>query len=82
MLFSNVKVRSHSLVEDSVVLPQVEIGRNCTIKKAVIDRGCQIPSGMVIGEDPVKDAERFRVTEKGIVLVTPDMLGQKRTIAN
>ena len=37
---------------------------------------------MVIGEDPVKDAERFRVTEKGIVLVTPDMLGQKRTIAN
>ena len=82
VLFSNVKVRSHSLVEDSVVLPQVEIGRNCTIKKAVIDRGCQIPSGMVIGEDHAKDAERFRVTEKGIVLVTPDMLGQKRTSGN
>jgi glucose-1-phosphate adenylyltransferase len=79
VLFSSVKVRSHSHVEDSVILPQVEIGRNCKISKAVIDRGCIIPEGTVIGEDLDADRERFRVTEKGVVLVTSDMLGQGRT---
>jgi len=79
VLFSSVKVRSHSHVEDSVILPQVEIGRNCKIRKAVIDRGCIIPEGTVIGEDLDADRERFRVTEKGVVLVTSDMLGQGRT---
>ena len=79
VLFSSVKVRSHSHVEDSVILPQVEIGRTCRIRKAVIDRGCIIPEGTVIGEDLDADRERFRVTEKGVVLVTSDMLGQGRT---
>ena len=82
VLFSNVKVNSHGHIADSVLLPQVEIGRNCRIKKAVIDRGCKLPEGTVIGEDPDADRERFRVTEKGIVLVTPDMLGQGRTVGN
>lgn len=77
LLFSDVKVNSYSLVEDSVILPEVEVMRNCRIKKAVIDRGCVIPEGMVIGEDPQADAERFFVSPGGVVLVTPDMLGQK-----
>ena len=76
LLFSDVKVNSYSLVEDSVILPEVEVMRNCRIKKAVIDRGCVIPEGMVIGEDPQADAERFFVSPGGVVLVTPDMLGQ------
>jgi glucose-1-phosphate adenylyltransferase len=76
LLFSNVKVNSYTTVEDSVILPDVEIGRNCHIKRAVIDRGCLIPEGMVIGEDPVKDAERFHVTENGVVLVCSEDLGQ------
>ena len=59
-----------------MLLPDVEIGRHARINKAVIDRGCVIPEGMVIGEDPVADAERFYVSEGGVVLVTPDMLGQ------
>jgi glucose-1-phosphate adenylyltransferase len=59
-----------------VVLPDVNIGRNCRITRAVIDRGCDIPEGTVIGEDPQADAERFYVSEQGIVLVTPEMLGQ------
>jgi glucose-1-phosphate adenylyltransferase len=76
LLFSNVRLNSYSKLESSVVLPDVNIGRNCRINRAVIDRGCEIPEGTVIGEDPVADAERFHVSEGGIVLVTPEMLGQ------
>ncbi|MET0051660.1 MAG: glucose-1-phosphate adenylyltransferase [Candidatus Thiodiazotropha sp.] len=76
LLFSNVRVNSYSSVDQTVVLPDVNIGRNCKIVKAVIDRGCDIPEGTRIGIDPQADAERFYVTETGIVLVTPEMLGQ------
>jgi glucose-1-phosphate adenylyltransferase len=76
LLFSNVRVNSYSEVVDTVVLPDVNIGRNCRITKAVIDRGCDIPEGTIIGDDPVHDAERFYVSEMGVVLVTPEMLGQ------
>ncbi len=76
LLFSNVRVNSYSEVDQTVVLPDVNIGRNCLITRAVIDRGCDIPEGTVIGEDPAADAERFYVSEQGIVLVTPEMLGQ------
>ncbi|MCB1734344.1 MAG: glucose-1-phosphate adenylyltransferase [Gammaproteobacteria bacterium] len=75
LLFSNVKVHSYSHVKDSVVLPDVEIGEHCRIRNAVLDKGCRIPEGTVIGEDPQADAQRFYVSEGGIVLVTPDMLG-------
>ena len=78
LLFSNVKVHSYTAVADSVILPGVQIGRNCRITRAIIDRGAIIPHGSVIGEDPEADAARgFRVTEHGIVLVTPDMLNQR-----
>ncbi|MET0092573.1 MAG: glucose-1-phosphate adenylyltransferase [Sedimenticola sp.] len=76
LLFSNVRINSFSEVNDSVILPGVEIGRNCRITKAVIDRGCEIPEGTVIGEDPEADAKRFHLSEGGVVLVTPEMLGQ------
>lgn len=82
VLFSNVKVSSHSRVEDSVILPQVKIKRSCRIRRAVIDRGCQIPEGTVIGENLADDRARFRVTDQGIVLVTPTMLGQKPILHN
>ncbi|UOG90693.1 MAG: glucose-1-phosphate adenylyltransferase [Candidatus Thiothrix sulfatifontis] len=77
LLFSNVKVHSYSTVQDSVLLPEVRVGRHSRITRAVIDRGCDLPAGTIIGEDPVADAQRFRVTPKGITLVTPEMLGQK-----
>jgi len=76
VLFSNVRIHSFSEVEDSVVLPDVEIRRGCRIKRCVIDKGARIPEETVIGEDPVEDAKRFYVSENGIVLVTPEMLGQ------
>ncbi|WP_167631117.1 glucose-1-phosphate adenylyltransferase [Mariprofundus ferrooxydans] len=76
LLFSSVRVHSHTLVEDSVILPDVEIRHNCRIKRCVIDKSTIIPEGTVIGEDPVEDAKRFHVSEGGIVLVTPEMFGQ------
>ncbi len=77
LLFSNVRVHSYCTVKETVVLPEVVINRHCRITRAIIDRGCVLPEGTVIGEDPVEDAKRFRVTPKGITLVTPEMLGQK-----
>lgn len=77
LLFSNVTVDSGAIVEDSMVLPNVRINENCRIKHAVLDKGCIIPSGMVIGEDHDEDRKRFYVSPKGITLVTPDMLGQE-----
>jgi glucose-1-phosphate adenylyltransferase len=76
LLFSNVTVNSYSTVEDSVILPNVTIGRHCHLRKVVIDKGCEIPEGTVIGEDREEDAKRFHVSEKGVTLVTPEMLGQ------
>ena len=77
LLFSNVNVNSYSVLQHAVVLPDVEIARHCRIQNAVIDKGCHIPEGTVIGEDLAKDAERFHVTQGGVVLVTPEMLGQE-----
>ena len=77
LLFSNVRVNSYSVVEDSVVLPNVYVGRYCEIRRAIIDKGCHLPDGTIIGKDPVADAARFHVTENGITLVTPEMLGQE-----
>ncbi len=74
--FFAVTVESYSVITDSVILPKVTIGKHCRITRAIIDKGCVIPDGMVIGEDRAEDARRFHVSEEGIVLVTPAMLGQ------
>jgi glucose-1-phosphate adenylyltransferase len=76
LLFSQVHVHSYSTVQDSVVFPDVEIGRHCQIRSALIDRGCRIPEGTRIGFDREQDEARFHVSPKGIILVTPEMLGQ------
>jgi len=75
LLFSNVHVHSYSTVKDCVVLPGVEIGENCHLTKVVVDKGCRIPAGTVIGADLNEDTQRYYVTPKGVVLVTPEMLG-------
>ncbi len=62
VLFSNVLVRSYSDIDEAVVLPDVQINRHCRLKRVVIDRGCTIPEGLVVGEDPELDAHRFHRT--------------------
>ncbi|WP_078119205.1 glucose-1-phosphate adenylyltransferase [Thiosocius teredinicola] len=81
LLFSNVRIHSYSKITASVLLPEVEVGRHCRIHRAIIDRGCRIPPGTVIGEDRAADAKRYRVTDKGVVLVTASMLGQEETVS-
>ena len=76
ILFFLSRVEEGSLVKDSVILPKVQIGRNCVIKRAIIDKSCVIPDGMQIGVNLEEDKKRFHVTPNGIVLVTPNMLGQ------
>lgn len=78
LLFSDVRVHSYTLIEESVLLPEVQIHRHAKVKRAIIDRACEIPRGMEIGIDPEKDkANGFRVTKKGVTLVTREMLGQR-----
>lgn len=69
-------MHSDCRVEEAVVLPNVTIHRHCRLRKVVIDRGCVIPEGMVVGEDPVLDAQRFERSEGGVVLITRAMLAK------
>jgi glucose-1-phosphate adenylyltransferase len=74
LLFSDVRVEERTTIERSVVLPHTLVGSGCQICGAILDEGCDIPAGMRIGLDRADDARRFLVTEKGVVVVTPDML--------
>ena len=76
VLFADVRVEPHSDIDESVVLPNVRIGKSCRIRRTVLDKGCIVPDNYVIGYERDKDARRFHVTPAGIALVTPDMLGQ------
>ncbi len=76
LLFSNVTVDSYTKIDSSVILPDVTIGQNCRIIHAVIDKGCKIADGTVIGKDEEEDKKRFYISPNGVVLVTPEMLGQ------
>ena len=78
LLFSNVRVNSFAYVKDSVVLSDVAVGRKCELRRRIIDRGCRLPEGMTLGLDPEEDAAQgFYVSEGGVTLVTPEMLGQE-----
>ena len=77
MLFSRVQVHSYAQIEDSVILPNVDIARNVRLRKVVIDKHCRIPEGMSIGYDEEQDRKRFHVSPKGVTLVTPEMLDQR-----
>ncbi|MCC6610494.1 MAG: glucose-1-phosphate adenylyltransferase [Burkholderiales bacterium] len=76
LLFSSVRINSYCTVEDTVILPQVDVGRHCVLNRVVVDKYCKIPPGLRAGVDPEEDRKRFHVTEKGVTLITPDMLGQ------
>ncbi|WP_086606286.1 glucose-1-phosphate adenylyltransferase [Erythrobacter donghaensis] len=76
LLFTGVKIGSYSNVQEAVILPYCNIGRGARLNKVIIDSGVRIPEGLVIGEDPELDARRFRVSEKGVVLVTRDMMAK------
>ncbi len=74
LMFSNCRVNSYAQTREAVLLPDVEVGRHARLTKVVVDRGCRIREGLVIGEDPDLDAEQFYRSESGVTLVTADML--------
>ena len=74
LLFSKCRVNSYCKLQEAVLLPEVRVGRHARLTRVVIDHGCRIPEGMVIGEDPADDARRFERTDKGITLITQEML--------
>ncbi|MEO7621601.1 MAG: glucose-1-phosphate adenylyltransferase [Gallionella sp.] len=77
LLFSDVRVNAFCTIEDSVLLPKVEVGRNVTLKRVIVDKSCKIPDGLIAGGNPEEDRKRFHVSTNGVTLITPDMLGQK-----
>jgi glucose-1-phosphate adenylyltransferase len=79
LLFTGVHVNSYANVENAVVMPYVNVGRRARLKNVVIDRGVQIPEGLVVGEDPELDAKRFRTTPNGITLITQPMIDRLDT---
>ena len=74
LLFTGVQIHSYSHIENAVILPYVDIARDCRLSNVVIDHGVRIPQGLVVGEDPAVDAARFRRTERGICLITQPMI--------
>ncbi|GAA5066490.1 glucose-1-phosphate adenylyltransferase [[Roseibacterium] beibuensis] len=78
LLFTMVHTNSYSSLDQAVVLPHANIARHARLTKVVIDRGVQIPEGLVVGEDPEEDAKWFRVSEGGVTLITKRMLEKRQ----
>jgi glucose-1-phosphate adenylyltransferase len=74
LISTGSRLHSYSAVTTSVLLPYAVVNRNARLTNCVLDRGVQIPAGLVVGEDPEEDAKWFRVTEGGVTLITQDML--------
>jgi glucose-1-phosphate adenylyltransferase len=76
LLFTGVKMGSFSSVNEGVILPYCNIGRGARLSRVILDTGVRIPEGLVVGEDPVLDGQRFRRTESGVCLITKRMIEQ------
>lgn len=74
VMCTNVVANEQTHIVDSVILPDCTIGKNCSLRRVVLDRHCVVPDGMVIGYDLAEDARRFKVSESDVVLVTQSML--------
>ena len=76
VLFGDVRVHAGALVEDSVVLPDAQIGPGCRIRKAIVNASCRIAERTIIGEDPSGDARAFHRTDSGLTIVSLEMLAR------
>jgi glucose-1-phosphate adenylyltransferase len=74
VLFSGVRINSYASVELGVIMPDVTIGRSARLRNVIVDRGVNIPEGLVVGEDPQLDGQRFRRSEAGVCLITKKMI--------
>ena len=76
LIFTGVRAHSYSSLDEAVVLPSCTIGRNARLRRVVIDHGVNIPEGLVVGDDPELDAVRFRRSDKGVCLITREMIAR------
>jgi glucose-1-phosphate adenylyltransferase len=75
VLSPGTRVYSRSLITDSVLLDSVTVGRDCTIRKAILDKSVVVSDGASIGVSRERDLERgFTVTESGITVVSKGLL--------
>ncbi len=74
LLFTGVRVHSYASIDEAVIMPYVDIGRGARLKKVVVDRGVRIPPGLIVGEDDDQDAQRFRRSDRGVCLITQNMI--------
>ncbi len=79
LIFTGTRAHSYSMLDQAVILPHCVIGRGARLSKVVVDRGVEIPDGLVVGEDAELDAQRFRRTDNGVVLVTKSMIDRLTT---
>jgi len=77
LLFSDVRINAYCNIEDSVLLPNVDVCRDVTLKRVIVDKNCKIPDGFVVGVNPEEDRKRFHVSPNGVTLITPEMLSQE-----
>ncbi len=77
LLFTEVHTNSYAVLDHAVVLPYVTVERHARLRNVVIDRGVVIPDGLVVGEDHDEDRKWFRVTERGVTLITQDMIDKR-----
>lgn len=76
LLFSKCTIHSYCKVDNAVLLPEVEVSRHARLNRVIVDRGCVIPQGLVVGEDPDDDSKRFYRSENGVTLITREMLAK------
>lgn len=74
LLFTRTRVHSYAQLEEAVILPMADIGERAHLRRVVVDRGCRIPPGLVVGEDPEEDDRRFHRTPGGVTLISQAML--------
>ena len=77
LLFTMVHTNSYSSLDHVVALPYVNVARHARLTNCVVDRGVQIPEGLVVGEDRAEDEQWFRVTDAGVTLITQEMLDRR-----
>jgi glucose-1-phosphate adenylyltransferase len=76
LLCTGVHVHSYAKINNAVILPRVDVGRNARLSNVVVDSDVRIPDGLVVGEDHDRDAQRFRRSERGICLITQPMINR------
>lgn len=76
VLFPAVRINSFCTIDSAVLLPEVHVSRSCRLHRCIIDNGCILPEGLIIGENVEDDQRRFYRSKSGIVLVTQEMLNK------